>query len=295
MRVLVAGGTGFIGSAVARRLREAGHEVLILSRRPRPGVAHVAGDVTDPASLQGKLDGFEAVVDAVQFPNSPIEDPRKGWTFERVDYRGTCNLVDAARAAGVRHYVNMSGVGAAEDARYHWFRYKWMEERYIADSGIGFTNFRPSWVYGPADNSLNRFLSFARWLPFVPVVGDGRTRVNPVFVEDVAAHVEAAVAKGPANRTFEIGGPEVLTMDEVIRTALRVAGKRRFLLHQPKPVMKALAAVLQFAPGPLRLTPDAVEFITQDAVADIGPLQEAFGLRLTPLEEALRSYLGART
>lgn len=295
MRVLVAGGTGFIGSAVVRRLTAAGHEVAVLSRRPRPGLSHVQGDVTDPASLEGKLEGFEAVVDAVQFPNSPIEDRRKGWTFERVDYGGTRNLVDAAKAAGVGHYVNMSGVGAAPDARYHWFRFKWQEEQYLAESGIGFTNFRPSWVYGPEDNSLNRFLGFARWLPFVPVVGNGRTRVNPVFVEDVAAHVEAAIARGPANRTFEIGGPEVLTMDEVIRTALRVAGKSGFLLHQPKPLMKAAASVLQFAPGPLRLTPDAVEFITQDAVADIGPLQEAFGLRLTPLEEALRTYLAPRT
>lgn len=295
MRVLVAGGTGFIGSAVVRRLTAAGHEVAVLSRRPRPGLNHVQGDVTDPASLEGKLEGFEAVVDAVQFPNSPIEDRRKGWTFERVDYGGTRNLVDAARAAGVRHYVNMSGVGAAPDARYHWFRFKWQEEQYIAESGIGFTNFRPSWVYGPEDNSLNRFLGFARWLPFVPVVGNGRTRVNPVFVEDVAAHVEAAIARGPANRTFEIGGPEVLTMDEVIRTALRVARKRRLLLHQPKPLMKAVASVLQFAPGPLRLTPDAVEFITQDAVADIGPLREAFGLGLMPLEEALRTYLAPRT
>ncbi len=293
MNVIVAGGTGFIGSAVAKRLLGAGHRVAIFSRRPRPALAHlphVAADITDRASLRGKLGGFDVVVDAAQFPNSPIENPKKGWTFERVDLGGTKNLVDEARSAGVRHYIDLSGVGAAPNARFHWFRFKWEEEQYIAQSGLGYTVFRPSWVYGPGDNSLNRFLAFARFLPFVPVIGDGKTRVNPVFVDDVAAHVVAAVERGPMNAVFEIGGPDVLTMDEVIRTALRVAGKRRFLLHQPAPLMKAAAAVVQHLPG-RPLTPDAIDFITQDAVADIGPLREAFGLELTPLERALATYL----
>jgi uncharacterized protein YbjT (DUF2867 family) len=293
VNVVVAGGTGFIGSAIVRRLAESGHRVVVLSRRPRPGlggVQHVAADVTDRASLRGKLAGFEVVVDAAQFPNSPIENPKKGWTFERVDLGGTKNLVDEAREAGVAHYIDLSGVGAAPDARFHWFRFKWEEEEYIARSGLGYTVFRPSWVYGPGDNSLNRFLGFARYLPFVPVIGDGKTRVNPVFVEDVAAHVRAAVERGPMNAVFEVGGPEVLTIDDVIRTALRVAGKRRLLLHQPVALMKAVAAVVQHVPG-RPLTPDAIDFITQDAVAETGPLREAFGLELTPLERALATYL----
>lgn len=298
MRVLVAGGTGFIGRAIVERLGAAGHEVVVLARRERhvPGAAGCrTGDVTDRDSLRGLCHGFDVVVDAVQFPRSPIENPRRGWTFEQVDLGGTKNLVDEARVGGVRHYVDLSGVGAAPDARYHWFRYKWQEEEYIRGSGLGYTIFRPSWVYGPDDNSLNRFLAFARWLPFVPVVGDGRSRVNPVFVGDVAAHVAAAVERGPMGGIFEVGGPEVLTMDEVIRTVLRVAGMRRFLLHQPKSLMKLAASVVQHLPG-RPLTPDAVDFITLDAVADVGPLVATFGLELTPLERGLATYLGrART
>lgn len=294
MKVLVAGGTGFIGRAVVERLAALGHEVVVLGRRERqvPGAAgFLARDVTDAESLRGACRGFDVVVDAVQFPNSPIENPRRGWTFERVDLGGTKNLVDEARVEGVRHYVDLSGVGAAPDARYHWFRCKWQEEEYIRGSGLGYTIFRPSWVYGPNDNSLNRFLAFARRLPFVPVVGDGRSRVNPVFVDDVAAHVAAAVERGPTGGVFEIGGPQVLTMDEVIRTALRVMGKRRFLLHQPKSLMKLAAAVAQHLPG-RPLTPDAVDFITLDAVADVAPLVATFGLELTPLERGLATYLG---
>lgn len=297
MKVAVAGGTGFLGRSITRALLDAGHEVVVGSRsrpvrQPLDARAQwVAADVTNPASLGTFLAGADAVVDAVQFPNSPIENPRKGYTFERIDLGGTKNLVDAARAAGTPLFIGLSGVGAAADGAYHWLRYKWQEEQHIAASGVPYIVFRPSWVYGPGDVSLNRFLKFARFLPFVPVIGNGKTRINPLFVEDLAAHVVAALGRADLRgRIFEIGGPEVLTMDEVIRTALRVAGKRRFLLHNPKPLMKAVATLAQFAPG-RPLTADAIDFITMDGVADTAPLLEAFGLQLTPLETALSTYL----
>lgn len=298
MNILVAGGTGFIGREITRAALDAGHEVTVLSRsnpvaKPLDNRASwVAGDVTEPATLEGKLAGSEAVVDAVQFPNSPIENPKKGYTFERIDLGGTKALVDAAKAAGARVFIGLSGAGAAPDAPYHWLRSKYQEEQYIQASGLGYAIFRPSWVFGPGDVSLNRFLGFARWLPFVPVIGSGKTRINPLFVRDLAAHVTAAVTnEGARGRVFEIGGPDVLTMDEIIRAALAAAGKRRFLFHQPKALMKGVASIVQHAPG-RPLTPDAIEFITMEAIADTGPLVGTFGLRLTPLAEALASYLG---
>ncbi len=297
MRILVAGGTGFLGREITRALVERGHTLSVLSRsRPSAGllppeVQWLAGDVTDPASLARPLAGVDAVVDAVQFPNSPIENPRKGLTFERIDLGGTRNLVDASVAAGVSRFIGLSGVGAAPDAAYPWHRFKWQEEQHIVASGLAHTIFRPSWTYGPGDVSLNRFLGFARRLPFVPVIGDGRTRINPLFVNDLAVHVAAAL-EDPSSHSglFEIGGPEVLTMDQVIRTALEVAGRRRPLFHQPKALMKVIAGALQFAPG-RPLTPGAVDFITMDGTADTSALVAAFGLRLTPLPEALASYL----
>ena len=124
----------------------------------------------------------------------------------------------------------------------------------------------------------------------MPVIGDGKTRINPVFVKDVGAHIAKAVELGPQGRVFELGGPETLTMDEVVRTALRVQGKKRFLLHQPSWFMKLVASVVQFAPG-RPLTPDAIDFITQDGIADTEPLRETFGLPLTPLAEGTATYL----
>ncbi len=297
MKVLVAGGGGLLGAAITRATLDAGHAVTILSRSrpltlPDARAAWVAGDVTDPASLAAAVQGFEVLVDAVQFPNSPIENPKKGYTFERIDLGGTKNLVDAAKAAGVAQFIGLSGAGAAPDGRYHWLRCKWQEEQHIKGTGVPFTIFRPSWIYGPDDVSLNRFLGFASFLPFIPVIGNGKTRINPLFVGDLGSHVAAAIGKQEVlGRTFEIGGPEILTMDEVVRAALTAAGKRRFLLHQPASLMKVVASVLQHAPG-RPLTPDAIDFITMDGVVDNSELAAAFGLPLTPLAVGLRSYLG---
>lgn len=297
MKVAVAGGTGFLGREITKALLDAGHQVVVGSRsRPARNpidsrAEWVSVDVTAPATLPALVSEVDALVDAVQFPNSPIENPRRGYTFERIDLGGTRNLVDAAKSAGNPLFIGLSGVGAAEKAPYHWLRYKWQEEQYIAGSGLSYVVFRPSWVYGPADVSLNRFLGFARFLPFVSVIGNGKTRINPLFVRDLASHVVAALEKDDARgKVFEIGGPTVMTMDDVIRTALRVTGKRRFLIHNPKPLMKLVASIVQFAFG-RPLTPDAIDFITMDGVADTTTLQATFGLRLTPLEEGLAAYL----
>lgn len=299
MNVVVAGGTGFLGREVSAALLDAGHAVTVLSRRmpERDPIdsraAWRAGDVTAPEGLTAALEGASTVVDAVQFPNSPIENPGKGFTFERIDLGGTKNLVDAARAAGVGHFIGLSGVGADETAPYHWLRFKWQEEQYIMASGLRYTIFRPSWIYGRRDVSLNRFLGFARFLPFIPVIGNGQTRINPLFAPDLGAHVAASAGNAEAlGKVFEIGGPAVLTMDDVIRAALKAAGKRRLLLHNPRPLMKAVASVVQFAPG-RPLTPDAVDFITMDGVADTSRLTATFGMPLTPLEAGLATYLAS--
>ncbi|MBE0608137.1 MAG: complex I NDUFA9 subunit family protein [Dehalococcoidia bacterium] len=297
MNIVVAGGTGFLGREITGKLLAAGHQVTVASRsnpqkEPIDTRARwVRGDVMEPDSLAEALAGADVVVDAVQFPNSPIENPKKGLTFERIDLGGTRNLVDAAKAAGVGHFIGLSGVGAAEHAEYPWLRYKWQEEQHIIASGLTYTIFRPSWIYGERDVALNRFLGFAKFLPFIPVVGNGKTRINPLFVGDLGAHVVAAIGNEAArNRTFELGGPAVMTMDEIIRVTLKAAGQRRFLLHNPKPLMKLVAGVIQFAPG-RPLTPDAVDFITMDGVADTSSLTETFGIPLTPLEQGVSTYL----
>jgi NADH dehydrogenase len=257
-------------------------------------VQYREGDVREPSSLEAAMAGAEAVISCQQFPNSPIEDARKGYTFEEVDARGTENLAVVAKAAGARQFVYLSATGAAPEGR-HWFRAKWRAEQAVRNSGLTYTILRPPWVYGPEDAALNRFLGMSRFLPFVPLIGaPGKQMMQPVFIDDVGrAAVESLDNPAAADRTFEIGGPEVLTMSEVVKAALEVAGRRRLLLPAPKFVMKALASVLQFLPG-RPLTPDAVDFITMDALGDPADISEKLGLTPTPLREGLATYLAKR-
>ncbi len=296
--ILVSGGTGFVGSAIVRELLRRDQAVAVLGRDATKtrklfgtDVEAREGDVRDPEQLAPAMAGVDVVVNAVQFPNSPIENRRKGWTFEEVDLKGTRHQVDAARAAGVRRFVYVSGVGASKESDKHWFRYKWEAERYLQDSGIEWVVVRPTWVYGPGDVSLNRFLGFAKVLPFVPMFGGGKQMMQPVFIDDVGRVVaDAALTPEAANKVFELGGPDVLSMNDVVRTALEVMGKRRALLHQPVRIGKAIGAVAALSPRP-PLTPDAIEFITGAAVADNTALNEVLHPQLTPLREGLATYL----
>jgi uncharacterized protein YbjT (DUF2867 family)/ligand-binding SRPBCC domain-containing protein len=296
--VAVAGGTGFVGGGIARELRRRGHRVVVVSHRGEAGRGSLpddvelrTADVADPAGLASALAGVDALVIALAFRNSPMESPRRGQTFEQVDAGGTEQLLAAARATGVGRVVYLSGAGAAPDARRHWFRAKWRAEEAVRNSGLTWTIIRPTWIFGPRDVSLNRFLGFARSLPFVPLTNSGRQPLAPVFIDDAAQlAADSVTAPEAADQTFELGGPEALSMRQVIGRALRVARISRPIVPGPAMLLKLGAWPLQRLPQP-PMTPDAVDFINQPAVVDTGPLLRRMPRRLTPLEEGLSTYL----
>lgn len=305
MRILVNGGTGFIGSAVVRALLEhpSAPEVRVLTRDPSrhrgrfPTSVHlVTGDVLRPHTLPAAFAGVQCVVNAVQFPGYPVEAPKRGLTFDRYDRVGTEEQVRIAREAGVPRFVYVSGVGADPGSAKPWYRAKGLAEAAIRRSGLSWTIVRPSWAYGPADNSLNRFVAIARRVPVMPVVGDGRQRLMPVHVEDVA-RVVAEAATQPAGgstdaRVLEVGGPETLTMDQVLATMLDAMGLRRRMVHVPEQLPRLAGAVLAAALPRPPLNGPAVEFLTADAVAELTALREVMDVPLRPLREGL-SYLSA--
>jgi uncharacterized protein YbjT (DUF2867 family) len=299
--ILVAGGSGFIGGAVVRRLVHDGADVAVLTAHPTKsstrieqlGANVVEGDVRDEASLERAVAGADAVVQSLSFPNYPMEKPRKGFTFWEFEAKGTERLVSAASRAGVKRFVFSSGVRAAPDATKHWYRAKWAGEEAIRASGIPHAIIRPSWAFGPEDRALNRFVQFHRWLPFVPVVGDGEQKLQPVFIDDVAEVFARAVRPDGPVGTFELGGPEVMTMNDVLGAMMETRGRRKPLVHFPAFLPKLAGFFLQVLPKP-PLTPDAVDFLTADAVADVEPLLRAFGVQLTPLREGLATYLAPR-
>ncbi|MDQ3957666.1 MAG: NAD(P)H-binding protein [Actinomycetota bacterium] len=313
MKIVVAGGTGFIGRHVARALIEGGHDVAVLGRNPLKvsaipelaGAGAIRADVTDPLSLTGTLRGAQAVVGAVQFPNHPVEVPRKGLTYDRYDRQGTENLLEEAKSAGVERYVYISGAAADPASDRTWYRAKGLAEQAVRGSGLTWAILRPSWAYGPEDRALNKFAAMARFLPVVPQLGVRRQRVQPVYVEDIALAVRRLFerndgsAPGGAERedvwntVYEIGGPDVMTMNEIIHTLLDVMGKKRAVVPVPAPLAKAGTAPLKLLPKP-PMTPQGIEFAVQDGLVDASAVVDRLGVHPRRLREGLSEYLGRR-
>lgn len=295
MTVLVAGGTGFIGRAIVSALRYDGHQVRVLSRgsaRSNPfvhdrGVTLVVGDVREPATLGDAMHGVDAVVCAVQFPGHPVEVPKKGYTYDEFDRKGTENLVAAAKKSGVGRLVYISGAAVGQGRAEEWFVAKERAEAAVRGSGLRWTIVRPSWVYGPRDRSLNRLAMLARVLPVVPLPGPGKNRVRPVHVDDVGRAVALAL-KLPAaeDAVIEVGGPQLLTLRQITRTMLEVIGKRRVVLPTPTPFVKLGAAVLYRLPGRV-LSPRAVDFANGDGDVDTRAMHELLGFHPRALADGI--------
>lgn len=296
--IAIAGGTGFVGGEVARELRRRGRHVIVLSSRGEGARGQLpddieirTADVRDADGLAAALDGVDELVISLAFPGLPVEQPKRGWTFMEVDAGGTERLIAAGKTAGVRRVAYLSGAGAGHDAEKHWFRAKAVAEDAVRGSGMAWTIVRPTWIYGPGDVALNRFLGFARSLPFVPMTSFGRQRLAPVFVRDVAALVaDSLESDAAAEQVFEVGGPETLSMREILHRAMDVADLHKPLLPAPAFMVKLAAWPMRFLPNP-PLSPDAVDFVNQPAIVDIEPLLAKMPRRLTPLEEGLATYL----
>jgi NADH dehydrogenase len=299
MRIVVTGGTGFIGrEVVGRLLQTLGDSIAVTTRDPGRfdpwggRVERLQAFAGDPLSLGKAFTGADVVVHAIQFPNHPVEDPARGRSYLEVDGAGTKVAATVAKKVGVRRFVYLSGAGAGQGRPEPWFRAKDMAEAAIRESGMEHALVRPSWIYGAGDRSMNRFVAFVRWLPVVPVIGDGRTPVDPIYVKDVARCVAEAARRADAvDKAFDLGGPERLTMDEIIRTVQKVLGRRRLLLHHPAPLMKLLVMPMALLPEPL-LSPGAIDFILQRVDLDPKPAMEYFGFPFRTLEDGLRDYLG---
>ena len=212
--ILVAGGTGFVGTHVVHALRAAELPVRVLARKPEKhdqlrawGCEVVQGDLTDPEGLRRAVDGCDTVVHLVAILLGSRE------AFERIMVQGTRDLVEAAKAAGVKRLVLMSALGTEEGREVTpYYHAKWEEEQAVKYSGLEHVIFRPSFVFGSDGGILPQQIRIVRYSPVTPILS--RHRLQPIWAEDVAAFFTAAVSAGEAaNRTFDLGGPDRLTWD----------------------------------------------------------------------------------
>ena len=288
--MLVTGATGFVGPHIVQALVDAGQTVRVLEREPGRGSAlpsqeTAQGDMTDAESLRRAVGGVYAVVHLVAILTGKRED------FERVMEQGTRDLVAAAKDAGVRRFVLMSALGTEEQTKdlVPYYHAKWEMEQAVKDSGLEHVIFRPSFVFGPGGGALQQFSRIARVAPVTPIVGPGTQRIQPIWVDDVAAYFVAGVERPEAaNRTFELGGPDVVTWNEFWSRLKRVQGSRRPSIHLPFGLMRAQAAVLEKLPKPPVTRDQLTMLAVGDNVVTNTDAVDTFGLPLVPLDEQLR-------
>lgn len=296
-RVFVTGATGFVGRAVVQALRANGHIVRCLVRRGSErdlrgleAIERVEGDILAPGSLDEAVAGCDVVIHLVGIIR---EHPAHGVTFEGVHHQGTLNVLNAAVGGGARRFLHMSALGTRANARSRYHRTKWMAEEAVRESALPWTIFRPSIIYGRGDGFVSMLAGMVGRLPIVPVIGDGRQKLQPVPVEQVAEGFARAVdLPATAKQTFEVGGPDIVTMVALLDLIGAALGKRRVLkAHVPLPLVRAAARVLHPIPS-FPVTPDQLTMLDEDSTCDPSAFVSAFGLTPVPLAAGIRRMLG---
>lgn len=292
--IAITGGTGFIGSHLARSALAQGRHVRVVARDPEGaqellglGAEFATGDVQDADSLARAFEGAEAVIHLVGI----IQEKGRN-TFQAVHHRGAANAALAARRAGARKLVHMSALGTRADARSEYHRTKWLGEEAVRASGLDWTIHRPSIVYGRGDGFVSQFVSIIRKSPVLPVPGDGRNRMQPVGVGDVAACFLQSVDRDrTTGRTYELGGPRAYSLEEILDQILTALGKRRLKLHVPLPALRLNAAFLErLLPNP-PVTRDQLLMLEEDNVCDTTAMRRDFDVEMPDLPEGLRRVL----
>jgi len=292
--VLVTGATGFVGRRVTAHLLREGFRVLALVRpgsRQRgdlpDGITVADGDVRDAGAVDEAARGCTAVIHLVG-----ILRARGSQTYQAIHVDGTANVVSACLRAGVRRLVHMSALGVGRGTDTGYFRTKEAAERCVRDSGLDWTIVRPSVIHGPHGAFMIQMAQMVAGFGPVPLVGRGDQTVQPVWVEDVARVFVAALGRdATVGRTYDVGGPDVLTLRQFYRTLSRVLlGREKRLMPVPTFAVRAgawLAAHLMANPP---VAPDEVRMLLAARPCDIGPMTEAFGVEPAPFEQTLAAY-----
>ena len=278
--ILVTGGSGYLGSHITHRLVKDGKQVRVLVRDPQLAnkegrligldVDLVEGDATNPDTLAPALQDIDVIIHTVAIA---IEKGDK--TYEEVNYLGTVNIVNASKEVGVRRFINISQLGASADLPYRFLASKGKAQDYVADSGMDWTAFRPSVIWGPEDEFANTFAKLVPFSPIIYPIVDKEAKFQPVWVEDVTTAVVKSVDDQTTSRQeFEIGGPEILTLEEIEHRTLDAVGANRKLVPVPRSVLKLLVSLMEkLLPNP-PVTSNLLELLEVSNVTNKNALEK---------------------
>jgi len=296
--ILVTGAAGYVGNNLVRLLVAQGKPVRALVRSPQKAAIRLAdvreqieivrGDVTRPETLGPALEGASAVVHLVA-----VAIERRRGDYERINTGGTVNLVDAAQAAGVRRFVNMSQNGADSRLPYRFLASKGRAQEVVAASGLNWTALRPSVIWGPQDEFANVQARLIKLTPLVfPLVGDGSAKFQPVWVGDVVAAVARCLDdESTIGGEYALGGPEVLTYEAIVKRVLAALDTRRLTVRVPVPVLRPVVSLMATAlPNP-PVTSSLLELLNVDNTIAHNALTERFGIAPRPFTPENLRYM----
>ncbi len=291
-RVTVFGGTGFLGHAIVRQLVEAQSRVRIAIRHPvaeyATDVEQVQADVRDEAAVAAAIADAQAVVNVVA-----LYVERGKETFDAVHVQGALHVARQAKRHGLERLVHVSGIGVDPTSASPYIRARAQGELRVKKAFDGATIIRPSVLFGPQDGFLNALDRVSRLLPVVPLFGSGQTRLQPVYVEDVAAAVAACLRDAAsAGKIYELGGAEVHTYREILQQVLRHRSRRRAVLPVPLVIWDMLATALSVLPAP-PVTRDQIALMRRDNIVNEGaPSFKELGMTPRSVNELLPFCLG---
>ncbi len=289
--VFLSGATGFVGGRILSHLLEAGYKVRCLVRersikklKPTGIIQVCPGDVGQ--NLEGVMEGCRTVIHLV---GSTREG--KGITFEKLQVEGSRNMVREAQRAGVKHFIQMSALGASPDAPSRYQQTKASADKLLIESGLAYTIFRPPMIYGMHDKALDLFIAFLKISPFVPLLSMGSYYQQLISVQTIAdAFVLAVGDRRHRMQIYEAAGPERLTYDQILSIVAEVLGVKAIPIHHPAFLLKPVVRLLWPIPF-FPMNPDKIKFLLRDNICDEKPFYQAFKLAPIPLREGLKKYL----
>ena len=274
----ITGATGFVGRAIVQQARADGYQVRAIVRNP-PAVPLDAklftGDVLDQKMLTTAFAGVDAVIHLVGIIRESGDQ-----TFDRMHRQATGNVIAAVKSVGVKRFVHMSALGVRPNAQSRYHQTKWAAEEVVRQSGLAWTIFRPSLIYGPGNQSISTLEKIVRLAPVIPVLGDGRSKIQPVSVAIVAKCFIAAVNHPSAmEKTYDLCGPVAFTWNELYDKLLASQNRHKPKFHIPLPAARMLATLAEwFLPAP-PVTRDQLLMIQEDNTGDPGPAIRDFNLQ----------------
>jgi uncharacterized protein YbjT (DUF2867 family) len=304
-RVLVTGASGFVGSHTLPVLIERGHDIVALVRSDlavrtmldrlapaaRARVEPRTGDVTNPATLPGALDGADLVLHLVAIPR----DRDGGTSLSRVNTEGTQNVVDAMKRVGPGRLLHQSALGVVDDPSLHYASSKAQAEQLVRDSGLDWTITKPSLLWGERDGFFNILAGLARLSPGVmPIAGSGTARFQPLAVDELA-RVLADIIERPETigQVYELGGPRYLTYREIVAEVLHGMGKRRLMVPVPVPLIALVAGTAEHVGLAFPVATDQLRQLRIDNVGPLDGVERNFGFAPIDIEGQL-GYLRRR-